>query len=82
MHVVGLIVHGNRDRPHLFAALPHLAGNSNFNCDMRAVFAEFKETGMLPKLHVQASKSNATLCRGVNVVHEGDHPKEHTARKP
>eukprot|EP00965_Chrysotila_dentata_P036151 1203581-Pleurochrysis_carterae.AAC.1 len=22
-----------------------------------------------------------TIRRGVNVVHEGDHPKEHTARK-
>ena len=56
LHVVGVTFHGTPDSVHLFAASPHLAGNSNLNCEalFRAVKAQYEEHGMLPRMHVQA----------------------------
>eukprot|EP00965_Chrysotila_dentata_P117011 3867284-Pleurochrysis_carterae.AAC.1 len=66
LHVVGVIFHGgnrneegvNSDLISLLAALPHLAGNSNLNCKClyRALKYHFEEHGMLPRLHILASK--------------------------
>eukprot|EP00965_Chrysotila_dentata_P035089 1167712-Pleurochrysis_carterae.AAC.1 len=55
LHVVGVVFHGKPDTPHLFPAAPHLAGNTNLNCEsfVRAVRKQFGQTGMLPVLHVQ-----------------------------
>ena len=55
LHVIGVIFHGTPDDVHLFSAAPHLAGNSNLNCETlyRALKAQYSEHGMLPRLHVQ-----------------------------
>eukprot|EP00965_Chrysotila_dentata_P182056 6011738-Pleurochrysis_carterae.AAC.2 len=56
MQVVGVLFYGNPDGAHLFSAAPQLAGSSNLNCKcvIRAIRAQFAESGMLPVLHVQA----------------------------
>ena len=55
LHVTGVIIHGNPDNVNVFAALPHLKGDSNLNCEciFRALKKHFSSKGMLPKLHVQ-----------------------------
>ena len=67
LHVVGVIFHGNPDRVHLFAAAPHLSGNSNLNCEclLRAMKAEYAEQGMLPRLHIQFDNAGDNKSRWV-----------------
>lgn len=58
LHVVGVMIHGKEsDNINLFAALPHLAGDSNLNCECiyRSLRKHYHERGMLPKLHIQVS---------------------------
>eukprot|EP00965_Chrysotila_dentata_P130229 4306585-Pleurochrysis_carterae.AAC.1 len=47
------------------------------------IFVELlRRVGLRAALHVFSALANPFAGRGVNVVHEGDHPKEHTARQP
>eukprot|EP00965_Chrysotila_dentata_P083805 2766211-Pleurochrysis_carterae.AAC.4 len=60
-HIVGLIFHGKPDVAHLSPALPHLADNSNLNCEcfMQAFRQQYGQSDMLPLLRVQLDNAPA-----------------------
>eukprot|EP00965_Chrysotila_dentata_P094778 3134559-Pleurochrysis_carterae.AAC.1 len=66
LHVVGVIFHQHsEDVPHLFPAAPHVAGNSNLNCEclVRALRHQYGTSGILPTLHVQLDNASDNKSR-------------------